>query len=488
MSWFESMPDSHYLPMKAVFSSKAPKISQTFRANWSSENEQAVKYPKRLRYRGKGKVLATIYRRPDCYRLYWRARVDGKPRSQFKDFTTYSTAKREGDKVVAELAKGAQAARLTPGQATDALAAVECLRGFYEATGQKVSILSAVQSYCAAARKLGDRPLGEAVDGFLAGAATVKRMDVLKAVEQFIEERKQKTVAQNGKRPEISPEHHYNTSRWLLGFGKTFPGTSVCDLTKQHLDTFMQKYAKVGPKTRNEVRGVARMFLQWSVEKDYLTPTHRLFEAGGFKHEPADLGEIECFTADELRALLERASKQPGPAKDGEDTETDYRSLLPVIALGGLAGMRFKEVCRLAWDDVFRIPGHVEVKAAKAKTRSRRLIPICPALAGWLEPYRGRTGPVWVKGYDMLHEDFGDLRESLGVARRRNGLRHSFVSAHYAAYGDENLTAAQAGHSPAMIHEHYKGLLTKAEGLAWFAVSPARPENVVSLPTAASAS
>ena len=64
------------------------------------ESEQNVKFPKRLRHRGKGKVLATIYKRPDCYRLYWRARVDGKPKSRMKDCKSYAEAKREGDKVV----------------------------------------------------------------------------------------------------------------------------------------------------------------------------------------------------------------------------------------------------------------------------------------------------------------------------------------------------------------------------------------------------
>ena len=74
----------------------------------------------------------------------------------------------------------------------------------------------------------------------------------------------------------------------------------------------------------------------------------------------------------------------------------------------------------------------------------------------------------------MLHEDFAALRESLKVPNRRNGLRHSFISAHFAAYSDENLTAAQAGNCPQMIHPHYKGLLTKAQGEAWFAVKPAK--------------
>jgi hypothetical protein len=128
------------------------------------------------------------------------------------------------------------------------------------------------------------------------------------------------------------------------------------------------------------------------------------------------------------------------------------------------------------------VPDQIEVKAAESKTRSRRLIPVCPSLAGWLQPYRGRVGLVWPKGYDMRHEDFGDLRMELEIPDRRNGLRHSFISAHFAAHSDENLTTAQAGNSPAIVHKHYKGLLTKAEGEKWFAVAPALTANVIPLP------
>src|SRR6267142_532437 len=81
------------------------------------ESEQNVKFPKRLRYRGKGKVLCTIYKRADCYRVYWRARVDGKPVSRFKDFGAYAESKREADKIVTGLVKGSQVAALSPGQA-----------------------------------------------------------------------------------------------------------------------------------------------------------------------------------------------------------------------------------------------------------------------------------------------------------------------------------------------------------------------------------
>ena len=155
-------------------SATVTKDSPNIPGQLESESEQDVKYPKRLRHRGKGKVLATIYKRPDFYRLYWRARADGKPRSQFQDFPTYSEAKRRGDKVVADLVKGSQAAALSPGQARDALAALERLQGFYQSTGRRVSLLAAVSEYAEAAAKLHGRTLGEAVEGYAPAEETQK--------------------------------------------------------------------------------------------------------------------------------------------------------------------------------------------------------------------------------------------------------------------------------------------------------------------------
>jgi len=69
------------------------------------------------------------------------------------------------------------------------------------------------------------------------------------------------------------------------------------------------------------------------------------------------------------------------------------------------------------------------------------------------------------------------------VERKTNGLRHAFCTYHFAAHANENLTAQQAGNSPAMIHSHYKGLATKAEAVKWFAVMPAKSaKNVIPLP------
>ena len=56
--------------------------------------------------------------------------------------------------------------------------------------------------------------------------------------------------------------------------------------------------------------------------------------------------------------------------------------------------------------------------------------------------------------------------------RKLNGLRHAVCTYQFALHANENLTAAQAGNSPAMIYAHYKGLVTKAEAEKWFAVTP----------------
>lgn len=181
--------------------------------------------------------------------------------------------------------------------------------------------------------------------------------------------------------------------------------------------------------------------------------------------ESADSSELEYFRPVELKAMLTHASKTP-----------EFKQLVPIIALGGLAGLRLEEILRLEWEDIWRVPGHVEVTAQKAKTRSRRLVEICPALAAWLQPYRSFSGVLFSKSKDTFYESFSALRKTLEIPSKRNGLRHAFCTYHFALHSNEGLTAAQAGNSPAMIHAHYKGLATKAEADGWFCVAPRKSE------------
>ena len=129
----------------------------------------------------------------------------------------------------------------------------------------------------------------EAVDGFLESVVTVKRISVGEAIEQFIAFRKGKTVAAEGRRPQLSLGHWRNTGYWLREFAEAFPGHSLCELTKQRLDARMTRFAKAAPKTRNERRGVVKIFLAWAAEQDFLPPSHRLAEGNRLKRENADV-------------------------------------------------------------------------------------------------------------------------------------------------------------------------------------------------------
>ena len=178
-------------------------------------------------------------------------------------------------------------------------------------------------------------------------------------------------------------------------------------------------------------------------------------------NETEESGATQIYSPAELAAIMQGATEAPA------DEQPDYRHLLPVIALGSLAGLRLGETVRVTWEDVWRVADHIEITTSKSKTRQRRLVDMVPALAQWLAPYRKSTGKVWKHSLDRFHNDFGALRTSIKVAPRRNGFRHSFASFHFALNQNENETAAQCGNSPTMVHKHYKGLATKKEAEAW---------------------
>ena len=160
------------------------------------------------------------------YRFCWR--VAGQRRMQ--SFRTYSAAKKAAENLVRDLGSGSQVTALTPGQASDARAALERLQGLYQATGLKVSLLAGISEYCEVSAKLNGHTLREAVAGFLSTAMNVKRLNLEQAVEEFIKGRAHKTKSENGKRPQLSASYAYIVAMWLRELAKTFPGTAICDL------------------------------------------------------------------------------------------------------------------------------------------------------------------------------------------------------------------------------------------------------------------
>ncbi len=134
-----------------------------------------------------------------------------------------------------------------------------------------------------------------------------------------------------------------------------------------------------------------------------------------------DNGEIEIFRPEELANLLEAADD----------------ALIPFLAIGAFAGLRHAELQRLDWSEVRLDDGFIEVKASKAETASRRLVPIQDNLKRWLTPLRKAGGAIcdyanMSKQLLWLAEDVDKkLKQQDATASfvwKHNALRHSFIS------------------------------------------------------------
>jgi len=76
-----------------------------------------------------------------------------------------------------------------------------------------------------------------------------------------------------------------------------------------------------------------------------------------------------------------------------------------------------------------------------------------------------------VRECDTWINSEGTRGKTPAVPWQQDGLRHTFVSNHYALHGEIE-TAQQAGHSEAMLHQHYRAIVTKTAAENFWALRP----------------
>jgi integrase len=224
---------------------------------------------------------------------------------------------------------------------------------------------------------------------------------------------------------------------------------------------------KLGPRSKNNTRKVVHILFKFAQARGYLPKGWTEADDIPYTKEPATT--IAIFTAGDLAKLLQHAS--PG--------------VRPFLALGGFAGLRHAEILRLDWNEVDLTGGHIEVKANKAKTASRRLVPITENLKAWLTPLHQGEGKV--VQVSNLPKELTALAKASKVPWKHNGLRHSFISYRVAKVQNVAQVALEAGNSPRIIFSNYRELVKPAEAEKWFSVQPETPANVVSAPMAVAA-
>jgi len=163
------------------------------------------------------------------------------------------------------------------------------------------------------------------------------------------------------------------------------------------------------------------------------------------------------------------------------------------VAIGAFAGLRSAEIERLEWQDVRLAEKLIVIGKDKAKTASRRIVPISDNLALWLTPYAEKTGKVWPGtsiGYYKAEQKTAadteikankdeDIKPQKPVKWKANGLRHSAASYLFAACNDAGRVAGYLGNSAAVIHRHYRELVKPSDAVKWFSVVPEQAANVL---------
>jgi len=241
---------------------------------------------------------------------------------------------------------------------------------------------------------------------------------------------------------------------YLKRFCRDFGERPVAGIGPEELDNWLRSLPG-SPKTRADYRANIGVLFSYAARRRMID-----FNPIAFTAKPKLIDRPpEIFMVDELRALLEAAQR----------TEP---SVVPMLAIGAFAGLREAEIKRLEWSEVDLARGHIEVKAAKAKSARRRLVPIQANLALWLRHYSGLVGEVVP---DAARGKLDRVRTDAGLARwPKNGLRHSFASYRLAAIHDAPRVASELGHTtPQMLYSTYRELVLPSEAERYWQITPA---------------
>jgi integrase len=406
----------------------------------------------------RGSVRVKIYRVTNKQRTSFTVSWFGEGRRQLKMFADLEEAQEEARSKALSLSRG-EVDVLTL-RSADRLAyshAMEALR----ATGVPLEL--AAKEFAAASKELGGRTsLLEAVRDYV-------RRHPLQLIQKDVPEAVQEFFA--AKEAEGASKIYLKVLRVYLGQFAERLHCSLTALTQGDIADFLREM-KVSGRSKNNARQAVGAFFKFCKERGWLPRDHEgIGLVPKFKESP---GEIEIFTPAELRAFLTYARPE----------------MIPFLAIGAFAGLRSAEIERLDWSEVHLAERFIEVKAAKAKTASRRIVPISENLALWLTPYAQSGAPVvpfenvskqlgWLveatnNGLKAAAEEASEQKKEEAPQQtwKKNALRHSFISYRVAAIQNVNQVALECGNSPAIIFRHYRELVRPTEAEKWFAIAP----------------
>jgi integrase len=285
------------------------------------------------------------------------------------------------------------------------------------------------------------------------------------AIEEYIAMRKRKTTVEKRvgdvvdelleakKQARLSDRYVETLRTYLLRFADSFQ-TNIGSVNTGAIVRWLDSL-KIGPRSRNNVRQAVVTLFNFARRRGYL-PKGETTEAADVETVRDHNGEIAILTPAELSKLLRKSKPL-------------YQLY---FALAAFTGIRSAELLRLEWSEINFEKGHMEVKARKAKTATRRLVPMQPNLAKWLASYRERKGKLFQsrRAVDAAIK----FAKRLGIPWKANCLRHSYAAYRLSIGHDAGRVALEMGNSPAKLFTNYRELDRHNHAPEWFAIEPPR--------------
>jgi len=363
---------------------------------------------------------------------------------QRETFGNFDDAKKAADQIALKIAQGrANMMELNGPELESYNATMNLLRP------HNLPLHSVVQEYLAAREHLGDESLLSAVKEH----AARRKRTIDKSVPQVVDE-----MLAVKKKHGLSERYVYMLGSDLGRFKKAFK-TSIGSVTTRLIEDWLS-HQKISGRTHNNLRASIITLFNFAKARGYLLkgqPT----EADDVHRSRDRGGKIGILKPEQFAKLISHAT--------GE--------VRLYLALGAFTGMRASEILRLDWEDVNFERGHIVVAAHKAKTATRRLVPIQANLMQWLDPYRNSKGKIFLsKRVDSQAIYFA---ASLAVPWPPNCLRHSYCSYRLAAIADTARVALECGNSPQKLMTNYRELADEHDAQAWFSIAPEISKNVI---------
>jgi integrase len=385
------------------------------------------------------------------YFLVWPS-PEGRKRKAFADFTE---ARNEAGRVLADIISGrnastvvtagdaellAQARRRADRLGKPLLALLDELQAAQDVLRGRASVLDAVRAW--------DRVQG-----------SVQPLSVADAAAAFLRHKEG---------AKLSAPHLKDLKIRLGKFVEAFRG-HVHEIDRTAVREWLDAASK-SPRDRNNRLAIVGTFLRWCAERNHIAAESAVDAVRIARARATGKDDVEIYTPDELRRIF-FGTEGVGPLRE---------DLVPFVALGVFAGIRPDgEMQRLTWENVRIGERLIEIKGAKAKTASRRIIPMNDTLVSWLAPYARESGTV--APFGKLGQALRRRCEAVGVVFKRNALRHSYGSYRLAVIKNVNELALEMGNSPRMVFAHYRELVTPTAAADFWSITRPAEGNVIAI-------